>query len=176
VPALVLVVALLLGVAAIAGDTVSRHRELDRLLARVLDAQEAIAYSNNRVAATVDYTLPLLFGASVPPRVRAGLQQLVEDSAASQVADIAKERSLAEQATVLPWHRSLRRAKAALVTYLAARVAYLRSVAADQQVLYVEHPELEALLDDTRAAFRAAAGPGGHSRIEAAFAGGIHPA
>ena len=158
------------------GDTVSRHRELDRLIARVLDAQDAIAYSNNRVAATVDYTLPLLFGASVPARVRAGLQQLVEDSAASQVADLVEQRQLAERASVLPWHRSLQRAKTALVDYLRARVGYLQAVAADQHVLYVEHPELERLLDRARTAFRAAAGPGERGRIEAAFAGGIHPA
>ena len=166
----------MIGIAGVAADSVTRHRELERLLDQVHDAQSAIAYSNNRVAATVDYTLPLLFGASVPPRVRAGLQQLVEDSAAGQVADIAAQQRQAERVSVLPWHRSMQRAKDRLVAYLAGRVTYLQSVAADQHVLYVEHPELEQLLDEAREAFEEAGGPAERSRIEAAFAGGVHPA
>jgi hypothetical protein len=171
-----LVVALVLGVALVAANTLAAHRELDALLTRVVDAQDAIAYSDHRVAATVDYTLPLLFGASVSARVRAGLQQLVADAAAGQVEGLAQERTRAAAVQVLPWHRALGRAKRALVKYLDARVFYLRSVAADTQVLYVEHPELVALLDDARAAFRQAGGPAQQHRVDVAFAGGTHPA
>lgn len=167
---------MVLGIGGVAINSVFEHRELDRLLARAVDAQGAIAYSNHRVAATVDYTRPLLFGASVPDRVRAGLQQLVEDSAATQVDGVAAERNRTRAVSVLPWHRALGRARAALVTYLDARVAYLRSVAADQHVLYVEHPELDRLLDSARSAFRDAAGPSDRRRVDAAFAGGTHPA
>jgi hypothetical protein len=167
-------VALVLGVAAYAGDSVAQRRELDRLIGRVLAAQDTIAYTDHRVAATVDYTLPLLFSASVPARVRSGLQQLVADSAAGQVGDIEQERVRAADVFVLPWHRALRRAKAALIAYLEARVKYLRAVAKNTQTLYVVHPELDRMLDATRRAFRVAAGPTQRVRIDAAFTGGRH--
>jgi hypothetical protein len=176
VPALLVALALVVGLAGVAANATAEHRELDRLIARVLDAQDAIAYSDHRVAATVDYTLPLLFGASVSARVRAGLQQLVADAAAGQVDGLAQERTRAAAVRVLPWHRALGRAKRALMKYLDARVSYLRSVATDTQALYVEHPELVALLDEARAAFRQAGGPAQQHRVDVAFAGGTHPA
>jgi hypothetical protein len=160
----------------VAGNSVSEHRELDRLIARVNDAQEAIAYSDHRVAAMVDYTRPLLFGASVPARVRAGLQQLVADAAAGQVDGLQQVRDRADAVRVLPWHRALGRAKVELVRYLGARVSYLRSVAADTRTLYVEHPELVALLGIAREAFEKAGGPAQRHRVDVAFAGGTHPA
>ena len=175
-PALLLVLALVLGLGGVAANSVAQHRELDQLLARVLAAQGAIAYSNHRVAATVDYTRPLLFSASVPEHVRSGLQKLIEDAAATQVDGVAVERDRAGGVLVLPWHRALRRAQADLVDYLDARVAYLRAVAADQHVLYVAHPDLDRLLDRARKAFRDAAGVTARRRVDAAFAGGTHPA
>ena len=172
---MVLAVALVLGVALFAVNGVAEHRELDRLLARVADTQAEVAYSNHRVAATVDYTLPLLFRAALQPRVRAGLQKLVEESAAGQVDGVRQQRDLAARTAVLPWHHDVRLARAALVRYLDARVAYLRSVAADQEVLFVEHPDLDRLLAVARQAFAHAAGPADQHRIDVAFAGGTHP-
>jgi hypothetical protein len=170
-----LVVALVLGVALVAANTLATHRELDALLTRVVDAQAEVAYSNHRIAATVDYTLPLLFRAALEPRVRAGLQQLVEDSAAGQVDGVRQQRDQAARTGVLPWHHDVRLARAALVRYLDARVAYVKSVAADQETLFVEHPDLDRLLAAARQAFARAAGPAGRHRIDVAFAGGTHP-
>ena len=167
---------LVIGATGVAANSVAEHDELDGLISQVLEAQSAIAYSDHRVAATVDYTLPLLFSWRTPARVRAGLQQLVQDEAAGQVADIALERDHARRQPVLPWHLALRRAKTTLVIYLEARVAYLHSVATNQHTLYVEHPELDRMLVTARDAFRRAAGPGQQSRVDAAFAGGTHPA
>ncbi|MDT7573168.1 MAG: hypothetical protein QOE05_3342 [Actinomycetota bacterium] len=175
-PTALLAVAVVFAGALFAGNNVAERHELDRLLARVDAAQDTIAYSNHRVQATVDYTRPLLFGANVPADVRAGLQQLVAESAAGQVGSVEHERATAAAVSVLPWHRGMRRAKAALVTYLAARASYLRGVAANSRTLYVEHPELDVLLDRTRAAFRAAGGGAEVKRVDAAFAGGTHPA
>jgi hypothetical protein len=171
----VLVVALVLGVALYVANNVTEHRELNRLLTRVADTQAAVAYSNHRVAATVDYTLPLLFRAALQPRVRAGLQKLVEEAAAGQVDGVRQQRDRAARTAVLPWHHEVRVARAALVRYLDARVAYLRSVAADQEVLFVEHPDLDRLLATARQAFARAAGPADQHRITVAFAGGTHP-
>jgi hypothetical protein len=164
------VVALVLGAAGVVGNNVVERRELDRLLARVDSAQGTIAYSDRRVAATVDYTRPLLFGANVPANVRAGLQQLVADSAAGQVGAVEKERADAAEVSVLRWHRGLRRAKAALVAYLDVRVAYLRTVAGDSRTLYVVHPELAQSMARARTALRDAAGGAQNKRVEAAFA------
>jgi hypothetical protein len=169
-------VALLIGLGLVAINNVTESRELDRMLSRVHESLDTIAYADRRVAATVDYTRPLLFGANVPAHVRAGLQQLVADAAAGQVGAVEQERAKAAHLSVLAWHRDLRTAKRALVVYLDARVAYLRGVAANTHTLYVAHPELDQLLRDTRAAFADAVGPGGRQRVEAAFSGGIRPA
>jgi hypothetical protein len=163
------VLALVLVAALVGGNNVVERRELDRLLARVLAAQESIAYSDGRVAATVAYTRPLLFGANVPADVRAGLQQLVADSAAGQVGAIESERAAVAHVSVLPWHRGLRRAKVALLAYLDARVAYLRGVARNSRTLYVVHPELTELRDEARDAFREATGGAQRQRIDTAF-------
>jgi hypothetical protein len=145
------------------------------MLLRVQQSQDTIGYADRRVAATVDYTRPLLFGANVPAHVRAGLQQLVADSAAGQVGAVDEERAKAARLSVLAWHRGLRRAKTALLVYLEARVRYLRGVAANTHTLYVAHPELDELLDATRAAFVDATGAGERERVDAAFSGGAHP-
>jgi hypothetical protein len=170
-----LLVAVVLGAGLVAGNAAAEHRELDALLTRVGDSQAAVAYSNRRVAATVDYTRPLLFGASVPARVRAGLQQLVAEAAAGQVDGVRQVRDQVAATSVLPWHRDLRRARAELVDYLDARVAYLRSVATDQDVLYMTNPDLELQLASARDAFLDASGPSDRHRVEVAFAGGTHP-
>jgi hypothetical protein len=170
------IVALVVVAVLFAGNNAAEGRELDRLLSRVDASQGTIAYADRRVAATVDYAQPLLFGADVPAGVRAGLQQLVADSAAGQVGALEQERTKAAELRVLAWHRGLRRAKTALVVYLDARVRYLRGVAANTHTLYVEHPELDRLLNDTRAAFANAAGASQRERVDAAFAGGTHPA
>jgi hypothetical protein len=157
------------------GNAAVEHRELDRLLARVVDAQDAVAYSNHRVAAMVDYTRPLLFGANVPAGVRAGLQRLVQDAAGSQVEGLVQERDRTAAVTVLRWHLAMRDARTALVAYLDARVSYLRAITTDSDTLYVEHPELDRLLERTQQAFRHAGGQRQGHRIEVAFAGGTHP-
>ena len=169
---MVVTVVVALGFLGYLGDHAVSGREADALLDRAVAAQGTVAYSNRRVAATVDYTRPQLFGPSVPARVRAGLKQLIADSARSQVASLRTERSSAAAVHVVGWHHQDVDARAALVRYLDARVAYLQSVAADPDVLYVEHPDLERLLDAARAAYRLIAPS---ARVDAVFAGGTHP-
>jgi hypothetical protein len=145
-------------------------------MAQVAAAQSQIGYSDRRITATVDYTRPLLFSASLQPEVRRGLQQLVADSAAAQVNGMVQQRARAAQVSVLPWHRDRRRAKAALVRYLDGRVTYLRAIGRDSNLLYMDHPELLALFEQTYNAFQTAGGTGQRHRIAVAFAGGTHPA
>jgi hypothetical protein len=174
-PAIAVVTALVIGLIGYGGDSFAQRRELDALVAQVASAQSQIAYSHRRITATVEYAGPLLFAASVQPRVRRGLQQLVADSAAAQVDDMVRERNRAAAVSVLSWHGDRQRARAALVRYLDGRVTYLRAVAADSTVLYTDHPELTALFRDVVTAFRAAAGVGQRERLAVVFAGGTHP-
>jgi hypothetical protein len=142
---------------------------------QVAAAQSQIAYSNGRIAATVEYAGPLLFAAFLQSNVRNGLQQLVADEAAGQVDDMVRQRARAAHLSVLPWHGERRRARAALLHYLDGRVSYLRAVARDSNLLYSENPELRALFERLRATLRAAAGAGRRVEVETALAGGTHP-
>src|SRR3954447_14034745 len=173
-PGLLVCVALLIGIGAV-GNSYLERRELSALLHRADAAQSTVAYTNHRIAATVDYARPQLFAASVPADVRTGLQQLVQDSAGQQVPALKHEREQVATTAVVPWHGSLRSARDALLRYLDARISYLRTITTQPDTLYVEQPELERLLDDTRTAFRGAAGANGRLRVDAVFAGGTHP-
>ena len=169
-------VVLVLGVLGYAADSFLEQREADRLVARVGEVQSQIGYSQHRILSTVDYTRPLLFGASVTPTVQRGLEKLIEDTAAGQVPPLQRQRDRVANTTVLPWHRARQRARTALLAYLDVRIAYLRAVATEVDALYREHPELQPSFDAAQEAFRAMAGPTGRHRIEVAFAGGITPA
>lgn len=159
----------MLGVGGYAGNSALQDRELDHLLVRASAALDSVAYSNRKIAATVEYARPQLFGASVQPRVRRSLEQLVAATASGQVAVVQAERDRAAATWVLGWHTTRRRARAALVRYLDGRIEYLREVGADVGSLYLSHPELERRLMAARAAFRVAAGVGGAERVDQAF-------
>jgi hypothetical protein len=161
-----------LGLVAYAADTAQRNREADQLVERVVQAQEQIAYSDRRVAATVDYVRPQLFGPTVPQAVRTGLGQLIGQAAAGQVGAIRAQRRATNGVPVLSWHSDARKARAALARYLEARARYLLSVVANPLSVSDEHPELVRLLAATRAAYAPLASP---ERLDAAFAGGTHP-
>jgi hypothetical protein len=168
-PSLLLVLALVLGVAGHLLDAAVRGQEADRLLAQAQAGQEQITYSDRRVAATVAYTSPLLLGAAVPVRVRDGLQRLVSEAADGQLAAVRRERGRAAAAPVLPWHRDGVAARTALVRYLDGELSYLGSLATGSDALFVAHPELAQLRAGARDATVRAVGPGGRARVEAAF-------
>ena len=174
-PAIAAALVLISGLIGYGADSFVQRQELDALVAQVTAAQSQIAYSNRRITATVEYAGPLLFAASVQPRVRRGLQQLVADSASAQISDMAGERERATEVSVLPWHTDRRRARAALVRYLDGRVAYLQAVAADSNLLYTESPRLRTLFRQLVDAFRDAAGAAQDERLTVVFAGGTHP-
>jgi len=71
--------------------------------------------------------MPLL--GSAQPNVRTGLQQLIAQSATEGAKEVRATRANVAAATVLPWHSSLHRAKAAELSYLDAWAAYLDNVA-----------------------------------------------
>jgi hypothetical protein len=129
-----------------AGDRALRSLELDRLLDRVRAGQDALAYADGRIQATIHYGLPALLSASVPAHVRVSLGHLVEGAARDRVPDVAEGRRRVVRCRVAPWHDAIRRARSAYAAYISARLTYLRSGSRHLDVLLTPHLELEAAL------------------------------
>jgi hypothetical protein len=121
-----IVIALVAGVANTA-DRSSRRREFNTLLATTIDGQATAVHADEMVESTRQYTMPLL--GSAPPNVRAGLEQLIAQSATQGVAEVRATRAKVAATSVLPWHRALHQAKVAELSYLDTWAAYLDSVA-----------------------------------------------
>ena len=154
-------VRLLLGavlVLLLVGDGAARRLEADALLDRARDGQATVAFVDRRLAATVQYASPQLTSPTAPAAVRDDLQALVRREAAGQVADLQRSRDQAEGSPVLPWHRTHRRARAAYVAHLDARLAWLRAVSQDLSPLFARQPGLQEQLETARAALVAAVG------------------
>jgi hypothetical protein len=77
---------------------------------------------------TPAYTMPLR---SFQPDVRAGLAQLIADSAGQGVVAVRAVRAEVANTFVLPWHGSMKHAKDNDERYLDAWAAYLETVTRD---------------------------------------------
>jgi hypothetical protein len=125
VPVLCVVVALAFG--AVTLDRNSRHHEFNALLGATINGQATAAHADATLESTRQYTMPLL--GSAQPNVRAGLEQLIDQSAAQGVVQVRATRAAVASTSVLPWHRSLHKAKAAELAYLDEWVTYFNAVA-----------------------------------------------
>jgi hypothetical protein len=141
--------------AAMAGDRTLRHREFTQLAAATTDAQTTAAHADAQVLSTRQYTMPLL--TSAPANVRAGLEQLIAQSAGRGAKDVRATRAKVASTTVLPWHPALRKAKKAELAYLDSWTAYLDSVARNGDVATLPKQTLDADLISATAALRDAA-------------------
>lgn len=155
----------LLVVLAVAGDRVQHQREVRALLTRAQAGQEAVRYADGRVRATLLYAGPSLGRADVPTSVRSSLERVVSGEASGQVGAVRARRDAVAGTRVLPWHRDLRKARAAYVGYLDVRLRYFGAVGADLDALYAPHPELAAALSKARAAYGRAAGEPGRAAL-----------
>jgi len=119
------------------GDRQARQHEFQSLLNRAAQAQTTADDAARRVLSTRAYTMPLLVTSS-SATVRAGLEQLVEQSAAEAAADVREARANVAKADVVPWHLSARSANRAELAYLDQRIADFNQVAngADLSLLY----------------------------------------
>ncbi len=149
-----IVVAVVAGIANNA-DRGSRHREFNTLLGATVDGQATAVHADELVESTRSYTMPLL--GSAQPNVRAGLQQLIAQSATEGATEVRASRAKVASTSVLPWHSSLHRAKAAELRYLDAWAAYLDSVAQGGDTGAIPTAALATKRTDASAALRNAA-------------------
>lgn len=160
--ALALLAVAALGLALPAGDRWLRQREFSQLLAHTAAGRAAAGYASARVAASISYTSPLITSNAATPEQRRSLEQIVQDAAGGQVGAVRVERQRTAAVHVLPWHASQRAARTRCAGYLAGRVDYLSSVAADFDALYRSQPQARDELAAARAALRAAAPDASH--------------
>jgi hypothetical protein len=153
VPALVVVVLIVYGAVTLDRDT--RHNEFKALLATTVNGQATAAHADATLESTRQYTMPLL--GSAQANVRAGLLQLIDQSASEGVAQVRATRAAVASTSVLPWHFALHKAKAAELAYLDEWTAYLDAVAHGADTGTIPTGLLEAKQTGAAAALRDAA-------------------
>lgn len=137
-------------------DGAQRGREFEAVVDRTAQGAQLARWADGLVGSTVQYASPLLISTRVPADVRAGLGDLVSQSAGRGAADLRQARTALAETTVLPWHSALRQARDAAVAYLDARLAFLDAVAADHAALGTRR-DFTATYDAAVDALRAAA-------------------
>jgi hypothetical protein len=155
-PTVVVVVALVVVVGGGWLDRVERQHEFAALLANAANGQATAVYAAAQTDSTRQYAMPLLVTSS-SLTVRVGLEQLVDQSAAKGAADVRTTRHAVANLTVLPWHTSLRRARAANLAYLDTWTAYLDSVSHGGDLGALPTQRLATQLETVAAALRSAA-------------------
>jgi hypothetical protein len=153
VPVLCVVVAIAFGVVTL--DRNSRHQEFKALLGATINGQATAAHADATLESTRQYTMPLL--GSAQPNVRAGLQELIDQSASQGVAQVRATRAAVASTSVLPWHTALHKAKAAELAYLDEWTAYLDAVAHGADTGTIPTAVLDAKQTGAAAALRDAA-------------------
>jgi hypothetical protein len=153
--ALVVGVVIAVVFAAAAGDRALRHREFLSLSSASSDAQATATHADAQMLSTRQYTMPLL--TSAPAKVRAGLEQLIAQSAGQGVTAVMATRAKVASTSVLPWHPALRKAKKAELAYLDSWTAYLQSVARNGDVETMPTQQLDADLTTATTALQNAA-------------------
>jgi hypothetical protein len=153
VPVLCVVVAIAFGVVTL--DRNSRHHEFKALLGATINGQATAAHADATLESTRQYTMPLL--GSAQPNVRAGLEELIDQSASQGVAQVRATRTAVASTSVLPWHTALHKAKAAELAYLDEWTAYLDAVAHGADTGTIPTAVLNAKQTGAAAALRDAA-------------------
>lgn len=145
----------LIGYGAITLDRDSRHHEFKALLGATISGQATAEHADATLESTRQYTMPLL--GSAQPTVRAGLEQLIDQTASEGVAQVRATRAAVASTSVLPWHRALHKAKAAELAYLDEWTAYLDSVAHGADTGTIPTTQLQAEQTGAATALREAA-------------------
>jgi hypothetical protein len=153
--ALAVVVVVAVVFAAAAGDRALRHREFVSLSSAANDAQATATHADAQMLSTRQYTMPLL--GSAPANVRAGLEQLIAQSASQGVTAVRATRAKVASTPVLPWHPALRKAKKAELAYLDSWTNYLEGVAHNGDLATMPTQQLDADLTNATTALQNAA-------------------
>ena len=151
----VLCAVVLISYGAVTLDRNSRRGEFKALLGATINGQATAAHVDATLESTRQYTMPLL--GSAQPTVRAGLAQLIDESASQGVAQVRATRAAVASTSVLPWHGALHNAKAAELAYLDEWAAYLDAVAHGADTGTIPTTALQAKQLGAAAALRDAA-------------------
>jgi hypothetical protein len=107
-----------------ATDQHRRSDEFNTLITAARQGQATIDDSDRRVASMIEYVSPLLHAERTPPDVRAGLQQVVHDSAVRAAAELRAAASAVAAIPVWGWHTDQIAARDGYVADLRARAVY----------------------------------------------------
>jgi len=107
-----------------AADQHRRSDEFGSLISAARSGQATIDDSDRRVASMIDYVSPLLHALRTPPDVRAGLQQVVHESAVQAAATLRAAAGRVAAIPVWSWHPAQVAARDAYVADLRARAVY----------------------------------------------------
>lgn len=103
----------------------------DELALVFADTQARTESGERLVQGTLAYASPMIWSADAPEDVRAGLRDIVEDSAGEVAADLSVLRDRAATVVTLPWHRLEQQARAEVLEFVAAEQARFEAIAAD---------------------------------------------
>lgn len=119
-------------------DARLKQHETHLLALRATNAQATAQAARAKVLSTRQYTMPLLVSSS-SAHVRAGLEKLIDDDAASQLAQLQKARDELSATEILPWHHAARAAKRSDIALLDKQISALDAAShgADLTVLNV---------------------------------------
>jgi hypothetical protein len=169
-PFAVLAVVIVLALIGKWADHRRRTDEFDQLIARASAAQATALDAGSKVLSTRQYTMPLLVTSS-SATVRSGLEQLIDDSAATGAANLRKDRGALARVSIWPWHESLRAAKRAALAYLDQRISDLDAIAAGADLsLLNSAAAVSASVQATLALRSAAPTTADVSQVETTFA------
>lgn len=116
----VLVVVLLASLVVIGSELVRRQANAS-MAAALQVAQDQSRIGTGSVQSTLAYASPMIWSESVSEEVRAGLREVVQDSAADVVGRLAAVRQEVDAVTVLPWQRAQLLARDRLSAHIAAQ-------------------------------------------------------
>jgi hypothetical protein len=135
-PLLFVVIVIAVALAGRFADEHVKHHESHLLAARAADAQATAEVARAAVLSIRQYTMPLLVSSS-SATVRAGLEQLVDDEAAHERAQLEAARDTLKSTRILPWHNGLRDMKQAALSLLDTQISALDAAShgADLKVL-----------------------------------------
>jgi len=111
-------------------DSVRRSAN-EELLATFAESSARADAGERSVQGTLAYASPLIWSASVPESVRAGLRALVEASAAEVARDLARTRDRVAGVPILPWQQPQLAARDELLALIDAEQQRFAGIAAD---------------------------------------------
>ena len=148
------------------GDRWAQARELDRLVGAARTTEVVVGASAESLRSLQEYQSAAL-GGQGSPALRASLLGNLGHDAARWTPQVDEQRRAVAAVWVLPWHRGLRRARAAYLARVQGWSQYLSQVQLDPALRFGGRPDLR---NDRETAAGALAAVGGGRRDVARLA------